>query len=956
MAYNPKSEFVQSSATFYGTNASGTIASNALSVSVSPSTNYIFSNGNGVSFGTAGSTVTATVKTDYQTSGNYLTTAALSNQVVNSINGSTGIFSFNTGSSLSSSRNGNSITCGLASNIATALQSTGNYLTTAAQSTQTNAFSLGGNTGTTNSSVLSAGGYVIAGGSNITLSMSNNSLSIHAQSQSVQTQSRFNLTLSGNSTSGGAGYQLISSGVMTLAGGNNITISQDGNALTISGPNVGGAQTGISGLVASNATYTSGTVSFRDGNGISFASTTGQQISITHGLQYSSNMTDYQSTGAYLTTAAQSTQTMVMSLGGNVATTNSSRISAGGYILAGGNGVTIQQSNNTVSLSVATNYQSQGAYLTTARASTDAVGLNTALTANGVSWTVNSSGISLNVPAFLTTAAQSTQTFLASLGGNSGTTNSSRIGNGGFVFAGGNGVTINQSNNSVSWSVATNYQSQGAYLTTARASTDAIGLNTAQSNVTWTANSSGLSLDARGYAGTGTTFNGTNVTATIVQNSLGLNLSLSAGAGGAGVVLSGSNNSITSGTASFVNANGVSWSFNGQSISASVKTDYLTTQTNQNVSLYALGNTTQNSSTLLNASNLSFNGLGAMSWGYSNGSIQVSAPAISSLSGGPFITISTNGSTISIIGASVGAAPISISAGTSSANLSSVIFSDSNRVSFGLNGSTITAKYALNFSGGTTSQNISDQIIFSNSNGVSFGLNGSTITASVSQAALNLWDNMGILGVGVAGSSGTINIATKGTVQNSVHIFPIGVLPGTIAPSTVFLQMSHSASGNSSTGPKVFTISLGLYTRNASTLSLLNSASTAISLAANAANSTGYSGIRWISIHSSQWSVAPTFSQDVEYYGAMVYSTGGNNSLAQTAGFLGFYPFMTAANSGVFGVSQTTASTQGFYPWLGIFSSTGVIPTNIQVSEITKQGASANFVPHIVLNNLNSYY
>ena len=29
------------------------------------------------------------------------------------------------------------------------------------------------------------------------------------------------------------------------------------------------------------------------------------------------------------------------------------------------------------------------------------------VTANGVAWTVNSSGISLNVPAFLTTAAQS---------------------------------------------------------------------------------------------------------------------------------------------------------------------------------------------------------------------------------------------------------------------------------------------------------------------------------------------------------------------------------------------------------------------------------------------------------------------------------------------------------------------------------------------------------------------
>lgn len=54
-----------------------------------------------------------------------------------------------------------------------------------------------------------------------------------------------------------------------------------------------------------------------------------------------------------------------------------------------------------------TTAQAPGAYLTTARASNDAIGLNTALTANGVSMSANSSGLSLNFPAFLTTAAQS---------------------------------------------------------------------------------------------------------------------------------------------------------------------------------------------------------------------------------------------------------------------------------------------------------------------------------------------------------------------------------------------------------------------------------------------------------------------------------------------------------------------------------------------------------------------
>ena len=47
-----------------------------------------------------------------------------------------------------------------------------------------------------------------------------------------------NYTIGGNSTSGGAGYAKISSGTMTLAGGNNITLSQAGNNITISAANI----------------------------------------------------------------------------------------------------------------------------------------------------------------------------------------------------------------------------------------------------------------------------------------------------------------------------------------------------------------------------------------------------------------------------------------------------------------------------------------------------------------------------------------------------------------------------------------------------------------------------------------------------------------------------------------------------------------------------------------------
>ena len=65
---------------------------------------------------------------------------------------------------------------------------------------------------------------------------------------------RINATIGGNT----AGVStLVSSGTLTLAGGNNITLSQNGNAVTISAAN-GGAGGGIA-LANSQTAYTSGT-------------------------------------------------------------------------------------------------------------------------------------------------------------------------------------------------------------------------------------------------------------------------------------------------------------------------------------------------------------------------------------------------------------------------------------------------------------------------------------------------------------------------------------------------------------------------------------------------------------------------------------------------------------------------------------------------------------------------
>jgi hypothetical protein len=88
------------------------------------------------------------------------------------------------------------------------------------------------------------------------------------------------------------------------------------------------------------------------------------------------------------------------------------------------------------------------------------------------------------------------------------------------------------------------------------------------------------------------------------------------------------------------------------------------------------------------------------------------------------------------------ATAVNVSAGAAAANLSAVVFSNSNGVSFGMSGSTLTmsagAGASINLSAGTTS-NLGSAFTLSNQNSVSFGLNAGTVTASVSgMSSLNV--------------------------------------------------------------------------------------------------------------------------------------------------------------------------------------------------------------------------
>jgi hypothetical protein len=154
---------------------------------------------------------------------------------------------------------------------------------------------------------------------------------------------RINATISGNTAGAGS---LVSTGTVTLAGGNNITLSQNGNAITISGGAGGAAGSNTFGM--SNLGNTVGTSGVISGSALQFAFAGGNNVTLSQSLNASSGTIT-------ISAANQTVQTQNMhnvTLAGNTAGALA-HISSGTLTLAGGNNVTLSQNGNAVTISAA---------------------------------------------------------------------------------------------------------------------------------------------------------------------------------------------------------------------------------------------------------------------------------------------------------------------------------------------------------------------------------------------------------------------------------------------------------------------------------------------------------------------------------------------------------------------------------------------------------------------------
>jgi hypothetical protein len=431
-------------------------------------------------------------------------------------------------------------------------------------------------------------------------------------------------------------------------------------------------------------------------------------------------------------------------------------------------------------------------------------------------------------------------------------------------------------------------------------------------------------------------------------------------------------NSISTGTIRVTDANGVTFSVNGQTLSASV---------NQSISMFAVSNTTQSSSGTAHKSALSFGGAGIASVGVTGGSVVISVPSGGGAGdGGVFAGVSTMGNTAGSTGTVstgnfvlVGSNNISLSQSTGAAGSAATItingpasssLSAVDPLSISTNGSTISFLAPATSSLSATGQ-------------VSISTNASTISIGVPNPLLSYrWIEDRLL-MGATQGVGA-SAATQTTVTAWVQPLTI---PTDLAFNNLLLAAHNSFSSNTTSISSVnysysMGASVGFYTLTGSTMSRVTSFSNSLAYTnATAANVTGMSlgatvgyggssttkstggGANMTAIMSSinsvrqvpmNWTTLGNTLTRGQYWAVVAFSqlTAGaaQASLSQVGFVSNFSIIGSAINPPEF--MQNTASVTSPYPFLGqatlVNSSNELMPSSFATSKITTATAIAN--------------
>jgi len=192
----------------------------------------------------------------------------------------------------------------------------------------------------------------------------------------------------------------------------------------------------------------------------------------------------------------------------------------------------------------------------------------------------------------------------------------------------------------------------------------------------------------------------------------------------------------------------------------------------------------------------------------------------------------------------------------------------------------------------------------------------------------------------------------------TLFVFPFTpaneLFPGNMTVSTLMLNISGATVSTGAAWTRSF--SIAFYTSvNSTQLTRVFSGSTTFGTNAGNMNiNDSFGGNRWLSIHSSNFDVAPSFEAGKRYWcaiwnrsssGSQTFSLFGNQTLGTSA-----------ARSGVLGAVSVANSTLGWQRFLGIYSATfsTAMPAALAGSDINKSVAAVQFFPQVLLNNVGS--
>jgi hypothetical protein len=361
---------------------------------------------------------------------------------------------------------------------------------------------------------------------------------------------------------------------------------------------------------------------------------------------------------------------------------------------------------------------------------------------------------------------------------------------------------------------------------------------------------------------------------------------LSAGAGTSNTAVSG---------LTFANSNGFTFGLStGASVGTITASYTVPTQTNQSLSAIVSSNTVGNTSAMtFDARSVSLQGYGIVSVGLST----------------------TNTGSSILFSATQSNQAVSAQGGSSA--FQTLVFTNSNNVSFSNTGGSVWGSYALNVSAAGGTSNALSGLTYSNLNGVSFGLSTGagvgTLTASVAAQTST--------GLNVSAGAGTSNNLTGITFANSNSItfgLSTGASVGTITASVAYPAQTNQTIGFYALSNTTSSVSSGTFDARSMSINAIGPLSVGYSQgsivlsAATVAGQTSAGMYFTGNTVSSSSTTLPMSSWLWNASGAM--SLGVTNgsilfSMPQTSSLVGVGPLSVSTNGSTISIYQNPVST-----------------------------------------------